>query len=490
MDILNLSIKELSEKIKNQSLSAESVASFYLKRAKELNPQLNAYLHFSEQAIEQASQVDKKIKAGLPTGALAGVPIGVKDMFCIKEMPTTAASKMLAHFISPYDATVIENLKKQDAIILGKLNQDEFAMGSSGETSYFGVSKNPWSVEHTCGGSSGGSAAAQAAGMAALTLGTDTGGSIRQPANFCGVVGVKPTYGRVSRYGIIAYASSLDQAGPLANSVEDAALALELMAGHDSKDATSSNREVPSFSKDLNGNLKGLKIGFLKEFLVGGLNPEVEQAFQQTLDKLKSEGAQLQEVSVPLTKVAVSIYYLIASAEASSNLSRYDGVRYGYRAPFPSLANLDLEEFYGRTRSEGFGEEVKRRILLGTYCLSSGYYDAYYKKASQVRRLLTQEFLSSFTKCDVIVSPVTTAPAFKIGEKINDPMAMYLNDAFTTSANLAGLPAMSLPIAISTSGLPIGLQIMAKHFDEQTMLNTAKGIETLVSFKGKKPHGI
>ena len=350
-------------------------------------------------------------------------------------------------------------------------------MGSSNETSFFGPSKNPWNTAFVPGGSSGGSAAAQAARLTAGTVGTDTGGSIRQPASFCGIVGVKPTYGRVSRYGIVSYASSLDQAGPMVSCVEDAALTLEVICGHDEKDSTTSNQAVPAFSKNLSGDLKGFKIGLMKEYMVGSLHADVQKALDVSIDALKKRGAEFVEVSVPLTEYAVAMYYLIASSEASSNLARYDGIKYGYRTEISSLANIDLDTFYGKTRGEGFGKEVKRRIMLGTYCLSSGYYDAYYNKACQVRRQLRDQYVEAFKKCDVILSPVTTSPAFKIGDRISDPLAMYLNDIFTVSTNLAGLPGMSVPVSFSGEGLPIGMQLTASHFQEEKMLKVGFNLE-------------
>ncbi|MFN9068074.1 MAG: Asp-tRNA(Asn)/Glu-tRNA(Gln) amidotransferase subunit GatA, partial [Bdellovibrionales bacterium] len=412
---------------------------------------------------------------------LGGIPFGINDMLCTKNLRTTAASKMLENFIPPYDSTVVARLKNQGAIILGKLNQDEFAMGSSNETSFFGATKNPWDLKFVPGGSSGGSAAAMAAKMAAATIGTDTGGSIRQPASFCGVVGVKPTYGRVSRYGIIAFASSLDQAGPMTQSVADAAVVLETICGHDPKDATSSQKVVPDFFKNLNSKTR-LRVGVLTEALKGGLDTDVEKALQGAIEDYKKSGAEISEISLPLLDHAISVYYLIASSEASSNLSRYDGVRFGHRAKMDE-SSVSLDEFYARTRGEGFGAEVKRRIMMGTFCLSSGYIEAYYEKACRVRRLIQQDYAMAFENCDVILSPVAASPAFKIGERISDPLQMYLNDIFTTSTNLAGLPGMSVPYSISKSGLPIGLQLTAKAFDEQTLLNAAATLEANSPFK-------
>jgi aspartyl-tRNA(Asn)/glutamyl-tRNA(Gln) amidotransferase subunit A len=419
-------------------------------------------------------------------GLLAGVPFGIKDMFCTRGLKTTAASKILENFIPPYDATVVSRLRKAGITVLGKLNQDEFAMGSSNENSHYGPTKNPWNLQYVPGGSSGGSAAAQAARLAAGTVGTDTGGSIRQPASFCGIVGVKPTYGRVSRYGIVAFASSLDQAGPMVSCVEDAALTLEVICGRDEKDQTTSDHEVPKFSQNLKEDLKGLRIGLVKEYMSEkGLHADVEKTVDAAIETLKKRGAEIVEVSIPLTSQAVPMYYLIAASEASSNLARYDGVKYGYRTNIEALGSMELDDFYCRTRGEGFGKEVKRRIMLGTYCLSSGYYDAFYNKAGQVRRLLRDQYSEVFKKCDVLLSPVTTSPAFKIGDRISDPLAMYLNDIFTVSTNLAGLPGMSVPFGMSQDGLPIGVQLTADHFAEQKMLNVGYSLEQASSVKWK-----
>ncbi|RYZ86352.1 MAG: Asp-tRNA(Asn)/Glu-tRNA(Gln) amidotransferase subunit GatA, partial [Proteobacteria bacterium] len=394
------------------------------------------------------------------------------------------------NFVPPYDATVVERLKGAGIVVTGKLNQDEFAMGSSNETSFYGNVKNPWNTDCVPGGSSGGSAAAQSARLCAGTIGTDTGGSIRQPASFCGIVGVKPTYGRVSRYGIIAYASSLDQAGPMVSSVKDAALTMEVISGFDEKDGTTSQKKVPQWSQQLNADVKGLRIGMIKEYSQGGLDSDVQKTVDNAIATLKSMGAEVVEVSVPMSEYAVPVYYLVAASEASSNLARYDGVKYGYRADFPNLSSVDLDAFYGKTRGQGFGKEVKRRIMLGTYCLSSGYYDAYYNKAGQVRRMIMNQYIDAFKKCDVILSPVTTSPAFKIGERVADPLTMYLNDIFTTSTNLAGLPGMSVPFGISALGLPIGIQLTSGHFEEQRMLNVAYALEGASPVKGKNPNVI
>jgi aspartyl-tRNA(Asn)/glutamyl-tRNA(Gln) amidotransferase subunit A len=486
VDLLTASFSQISNAVKSKKVSALEVTRFFLSRISDHNKKLNAYISLNDQAETQAKAIDTLIAKNQNAGLLAGVPWGIKDMFCTKGLQTTAGSKILEGFVPPYDATVIERLKNQGAIILGKLNQDEFAMGSSNETSFFGPVKNPWNLEYTPGGSSGGSAAAQAARLCAGAMGTDTGGSIRQPANFCGIVGVKPTYGRVSRYGIVAYASSLDQAGPMTSSVSDAALALEVICGKDQRDMTTTKRPVPNFSSHLDHQIKGKRIGLLKEYMnADALHAEVRKAVEKAVENLKKEGAEIVEVSAPLTEHAVPVYYLIAASECSSNLSRYDGVKYGYRADFKNLANLGLDEFYMKSRGEGFGKEVKRRIMLGTYCLSSGYYDAFYSKACQVRRLLQRQFFEVFKQCDVILSPVTTSPAFKIGERISDPLAMYLNDIFTVSTNLGGFPGMSVPFAQSSAGLPIGIQLLANHFDEQNMLNIGYALEKTSSTAGQ-----
>jgi aspartyl-tRNA(Asn)/glutamyl-tRNA(Gln) amidotransferase subunit A len=488
MDLTQASFKQVKDAVESKKISAVEVTKHFMARAEKLNPLLNAYIAFNTKALEDAASVDAKIHKGERVGPLAGVSFGIKDLLCTKNLRTTAGSKILGNFIPPYDATVVSRLKVAGAIILGKLNLDEFAMGSSNETSFYGNCKNPWNTNYVPGGSSGGSAAAQAARIAMGTIGTDTGGSIRQPSNFCGIVGVKPTYGRVSRYGIVAYASSLDQAGPMVSTVEDAALALEVICGHDEKDSTTSQQKVPEFSKNLSTHVKGLKIGFLKEYQSGEIQSDVSKNYQNAMSELKNAGAEIIELSVPLTEFAVPMYYLIAASEASSNLARYDGVKYGYRSDFKDLSSLSLEDFYSQTRGEGFGKEVKRRIMLGTYCLSSGYYDAYYNKACQVRRLLRDQYTEAFKKCDLLLSPVTTTPAFKIGEKSSDPLKMYLNDIFTTSTNLAGLPGMSVPFGFSADGLPIGIQLTANHFNEQVMLNVASALEQMSGVKERRPN--
>jgi aspartyl-tRNA(Asn)/glutamyl-tRNA(Gln) amidotransferase subunit A len=487
MNLLNATFDEVSTAVQNQKISAVEVTQFFLNRIERLNSELNAFTHVNQDALKDAALIDSEIAAGKKTGPLSGVVFGIKDMLCTKGMPSTAGSKILQGFVPPYDATVVARLKKAGAVIIGKLNQDEFAMGSSNETSFYGHCKNPWNTDYVPGGSSGGSAAAQAARLTMGTIGTDTGGSIRQPSNFCGIVGIKPTYGRVSRYGIISYASSLDQAGPMVSSVSDAAKSLEIICGFDENDSTTAKKPVDAFLKNLNPNIKGLKIGLIKEFMLGQSDPDVEKNFSTALEELKKMGAEIIEISVPLTEFAVPMYYLISASEASSNLARYDGVKYGYRSEFKDLSSVSLEDFYAQTRAEGFGAEVKRRIMLGTYCLSSGYFDAYYNKACQVRRLLKNQYDDAFKKCDVIFSPVTTTPAFKIGEKSTDPLKMYLNDIFTTSTNLAGLGGISVPFGMSSKNLPIGVQLTCAPFQEQKILNVAYALEKVSSVQGKVP---
>jgi len=489
MDVLKTSLKELRDGIRTKKFSSREVTEKYLGQIEKWNSKINAYITVNDKAVAAAVQTDERLGKGEDLGPLAGVPIAIKDMFCTKGMLTTAGSKILENFVPPYSATVVERLEKAGMINLGKTNQDEFAMGSSSETSYYGLSRNPWNLDYVPGGSSGGSAAAVAAGMAPASLGTDTGGSIRQPASFCGIVGIKPTYGRVSRYGIVAFASSLDQAGPMTKTVEDSALILEAMSGHDRRDSTTSSQAVPKWSENINKNLKGLKVGLPKEYFSDSLQPETRQAVERAIEVVRKAGAETVEVSLPLTGMAVPIYYLVCTSEASSNLARYDGVRFGYRSDFSKKPAEDLAEFYCRTRGEGFGSEVKRRIILGTYALSSGYYDAYYKKACQVRRVLRQQFLDVFSQCQVLMSPVTTSPAFKIGERISDPLEMYLNDIYTTSANLVGIPGMSVPAGLSGNKLPIGVQLLASHFQEQHLFNVGSVIEEGLALK-ELPYGI
>jgi aspartyl-tRNA(Asn)/glutamyl-tRNA(Gln) amidotransferase subunit A len=487
MQIITASLKELRDAVQTRKLSAQEVIQAFFAQSEKWNGQLNAYISMNDRAIEQAKQIDQRIAKGDSVGPLAGVPIAIKDMLCTKGLRTTAGSKILSNFVPPFSATVVTRLEKAGSINPGKTNQDEFAMGSSSETSAYGVGRNPWNLEYVPGGSSGGSAAVVAGGMACASIGTDTGGSIRQPASFCGVVGVKPTYGRVSRYGIVAFASSLDQAGPMTRTVEDAAIVLEAISGQDPSDSTTAACSVPRWSEQINKNLKGIKVGLPKEYFSDRLQPEIRKSVDRAIEMVKQAGAETVEVSLPLTEMAVPIYYLIATSEASSNLARYDGVRYGHRADFSKKPAEDLAEFYSRTRGEGFGTEVKRRIILGTYALSSGYYDAYYKKACQVRRLLRDQFNEAFQKCQILMSPVTASPAFKIGDRISDPLQMYLNDIYTTSANLVGIPGMSLPAGFSDKGLPIGVQILSNHFQEQHLFNAGAVIEEGLALK-ELPH--
>lgn len=462
------SIAELSQALQEKKISSVELTQHFLDRIKGLNATLNCYITVTEDsALAQAKAADERIAKGEAT-PLTGVPIAQKDIFCTKGIKTSCASKMLDNFIAPYDATVVERFNAAGAVLLGKTNMDEFAMGSSNENSFYGPVKNPWDVARTPGGSSGGSAAAVAARLAPGATGTDTGGSIRQPAALCGITGLKPTYGRVSRYGMIAFASSLDQGGPLAQSAEDAAMLLNVMAAHDSRDSTSINKEAPDYTATLNNDIKGLTIGLPKEYFGEGLDPAIADAINATKKQLESLGARFVEISLPHTHLAASAYYVLAPAECSSNLARYDGVQYGYRCKDP----VDLEDLYKRTRSEGFGAEVKRRVMIGTYVLSAGYYDAYYLKAQKIRRLMRNDFREAFKQVDIILTPSTPTPAFKLGEKIDDPVAMYLSDIYTIAVNLAGLPGISIPAGF-VNGLPVGVQLIGNYFDEARLLNTA-----------------
>jgi len=473
MRLWELSAYELAARIRRGELRAEDAASEVFQRIREREPRIHAYISLDEEgALRKAREVDKKVARGEPVGVLAGVPVAVKDNICIKGGRTTCASKILEDFVSPYDATVIEKLRAADAVFLGKTNLDEFAMGSSTENSYFGPTRNPHDPERVPGGSSGGSAAALAAGEAALALGSDTGGSIRQPASFCGVVGLKPTYGRVSRFGLVAFASSLDQIGPMARDVRDTALLLNVIAGYDPKDSTSAPVDVPDFTKALDDGVRGLKIGLPKEYFAEGLDEEVRKKVLEAVGILEREGAEVVEVSLPHTRYAIATYYIVAPAEASSNLARYDGVKYGFRAE-----GRNLYEMYCNTRSQGFGEEVKRRIMLGTYTLSAGYYEAYYLKALKVRTLIKRDFEEAFRVCDVLATPTSPTVAFRLGEKVADPLTMYLSDVYTVSVNLAGLPGISVPCGFSSEGLPVGLQLIGKPFDEATLLRAAYAVE-------------
>ncbi len=482
MTIYDLTLAELRARLDNREISAVEVTSAYLDRITETNPAVNAFITVcKDTAIAEAQTADQALSAGNIT-PLTGLPIAVKDIFNTTGLRTTCASHILGNYIAPYDATVIARIREQKAVIIGKLNMDEFAMGSSNENSAFGAVHNPWNLKHVPGGSSGGSAACVAARQALAALGTDTGGSIRQPASHCSVVGLKPTYGRVSRYGVVAYASSLDQVGPITRDVRDCALLLQAIAGHDPADSTSVNTTVPDYQAGLTGDLKGLRIGLPQEYFIEGLDDDVRKAVEQAAVTYRDLGAEIIEVNLPHTAYAVACYYLIATAEASSNLARYDGVRYGLRADNAE----NLIDMYMQSRAAGFGAEVKRRIMLGTYALSSGYYDAYYLKAQKVRTLIRQDFLDAFEHVDTLLTPVAPTPAFALGEKLNDPLQMYLSDIYTIPANLAGTCAMSLPCGFSANGLPIGLQLIGKPFDEMTLLRTAHAFEQATAWHKRK----
>ncbi len=480
--MIGKSITELSKALAAREISSVELTQAYLKRINEVDESLNSFITVCEdQALAQAKAADTKLAAG-EANSLCGIPMAHKDIFCTKGITTTCGSRMLSNFVSPYDATVVEKFKAAGAVTLGKTNMDEFAMGSSNETSYFGPVNNPWDITRVPGGSSGGSATAVAADLCAMATGTDTGGSIRQPASFCGVTGFKPSYGRVSRWGMIAFASSLDQAGPICKSAEDAAMMLNVMAGLDIKDSTSIDLAVPDYRATLNDSLDGLRIGIPRQHFAEGLKAEVEQAVREALSEYEKLGATLVDIDLPNNHLSVSAYYVVAPAEASANLSRYDGVRYGYRCDNP----VDLEDMYKRTRSEGFGDEVKRRILVGTYALSAGYYDAYYLKAQRIRRLIKQDFLDAFKDVDVIVGPTSPHTAFLLGAK-TDPVAMYLEDIYTIAVNLAGLPGVSIPAGISDD-LPIGLQIVAGDFAEAKLLNVAHQFQLHTDWHTRKPN--
>jgi aspartyl-tRNA(Asn)/glutamyl-tRNA(Gln) amidotransferase subunit A len=455
-------------------VKATDLTASYYDRIEAKNPRLNVYLSLTkERAFEQASRVDDLAAKGDPLPALAGIPVGIKDVLVVKGAPSTAGSKILEGYHPPYDATAVSKLEAAGAVLLGKINCDEFAMGSSNENSAYGPVRNPVDTDRVPGGSSGGSAAAVAANMAMATLGSDTGGSIRQPASFCGVVGVLPTYGRVSRYGLIAFASSLDRVGPFAANVRDAATLLGIIAGQDPKDATSSAAPVPDFAAESDKPAKGLRIGLPEEYFSEGLDPEVRGAIERGIEALEKAGCSVKKISLPHTRYAIPTYYLVATAEASANLARFDGVRYGYRSP----SSATLSDMYSHSRDEGFGAEVKRRILLGTYALSAGYYDAYYLKAQQVRRLLAEEFLRAFADVDAIVTPTSPMPAFKLGEKTGDPLAMYLADIYTVTASLAGICGVTVPSGTTSSGLPVGMQVLAAHLNESTAFRVASAVE-------------
>ncbi len=465
----NFTLAELSRQLRAKKISSVELTRHYLQRIRQYDPQLNCFVTVTEaQALQQAEAADALIAAG-KDGALTGIPVAQKDIFCTQGIKTSCGSKMLDNFIAPYNATSVEQFNAAGTVLLGKTNMDEFAMGSSNENSFYGPVKNPWDITKIPGGSSGGSAAAVAARLTPAATGTDTGGSIRQPAALCGVTGLKPTYGRVSRYGMIAFASSLDQGGPLAQTAEDAALLLGVMAGYDPRDSTSIDQPVPDYTQFLNDDLQGLKIGLPVEYFGDGLDPAIAKSIDELIKVLEKLGAKTFQISLPNTNLAASVYYVLAPAECSSNLARYDGVRYGYRCKDP----VNLEDLYKRSRSEGFGREVKRRILIGTYVLSSGFYDAYYSRAQKIRRLIRDDFTEAFKKVDVILTPSTPTPAFNIGEKMTDPVAMYLSDVYTIAVNLAGIPGLSFPMGFSQSGLPLGGQLIGAYFSEARLLNIA-----------------
>ena len=478
-----MTIASAREMLDRGEVSSVDLTGAFLERISAVDEKVSAYITVDPEGAKAAAALaDKKIAEGA-AGPLTGIPLSLKDALSTEGLQTTAGSKILEGFIPPYDATVTARLKEAGAVILGKAAMDEFAMGSSSETCAYGIPRNPWSLDCICGGSSGGSAAAVAAAECLGSIGSDTGGSIRQPASHCGIVGMKPTYGRVSRFGLLAYASSLDQLGPMTRDVADCATLMNIISGHDRRDSTSVDRLVPDYTAALDRGVRGMRIGLPGEYFSAGLDPEVEKIVRATAARLSEAGAELVEVSLPHTDYAVAAYYVIAPAEASSNLSRYDGVRFGHRAAGVS----DLQDLYCRSRSEGFGPEVKRRILIGTYALSAGYYDAYYKKALQVRTLVAADFSAAFESCDLLLSPVAPTPAWKIGEKVSDPLAMYLSDILTIPANLAGVPGISVPAALSPAGLPIGVQLMAPHFHEEDLIACARVVEESSPLAGRGP---
>ena len=479
MNITELTVHELKEKLEKKELTSYEITKAYIDKINEKEKDVQAFVTtLEDDALDKAKEMDKKIENGEVKSKLAGIPIGIKDNICTKGVKTTCSSRMLENFIAPYDATVMEKINGEELINLGKLNMDEFAMGGSTEHSYFHVTRNPWNLNKVPGGSSGGSAAAVAAGMVPWALGTDTGGSIREPAAFCGVVGLKPTYGLVSRYGVVAFASSLDQVGPITKDVTDSAILLNIIAGKDNMDSTSVERPKVDYTKALKNDVKGLKIGVPKEFFGEGINAEVNENLERAIKTYKELGAEVTEVSLDIAEYALASYYIIACAEASSNLGRFDGVRYGHRAKEYS----NVKELFRNSRTEGFGPEVKRRIILGTYVLSSGYYDAYYKKAQQVRTLVMNEFNKVFNNYDIILTPTSPTVAFDIGSKIADPLAMYLADICTVSVNIAGLPGISIPCGVDKEGMPVGMQLIGNRFAEETLLNTAYTFEQKIKF--------
>jgi aspartyl-tRNA(Asn)/glutamyl-tRNA(Gln) amidotransferase subunit A len=483
MELYELTVSRAHEKLKNREISSLELTQSVLERINHVESRVEAFITLTpELALQQAGRADRQIAQGR-IRPLTGIPMAVKDLISTKGIPTTCASKILKNYIPPYDATVMTRLQDQGVVLLGKLNMDEFAMGSSTENSAVKQTHNPWNLEYIPGGSSGGSAAAVAAGECLAAVGSDTGGSIRQPASHCGVVGMKPTYGRVSRFGLVAFASSLDQIGPLTRDVTDCAHLMNALCGHDPKDSTSVPQGVPDYVGALGKDIKGLTLGIPRQYFVAGMDPEVEQAVRRGISVLSEQGAQYLEIDLPHTEYAVAVYYIIAMAEASSNLARYDGVKYGFREP----EGRSLMEMYQKTRTRGFGPEVIRRIMLGTYVLSAGYYEAYYRKASQVRTLIHQDFQEAFKTCDLIVTPVAPTPAFPLGEKSVDPLQMYLTDIFTISANLAGIPGLSLPGGFNHQGLPIGLQILGNHFEEEKILQAAFALEQATGHHLRRP---
>jgi len=484
--MINATLKQMAAALRAKQVSSVELTQSYLDRIAAHNPVFNAYTTVDAKvSLAQAQAADALLASG-QAQPLTGIPFAQKDIFCAKGWRTTCGSKMLGDFIAPYDAHVISQFNNAGAVNLGKTNMDEFAMGSSNETSYFGPVKNPWNQDFVPGGSSGGSASAVAARLCAAATGTDTGGSIRQPAALCGITGIKPTYGTVSRYGMIAFASSLDQAGPMARSAEDCALMLNVMTGFDERDSTSLQRDKEDYTRNLNKPLAGLRIGLPKEFFAEGLSADVGSRIAEAIAEYRKLGAVIVDISLPNTRLAVPVYYVLAPAEASSNLSRFDGVRYGYRAP----EYTDLADMYEKSRSQGFGEEVKRRIMIGTYVLSHGYYDAYYLQAQKIRRLIAQDFTDAFTKCDVIMGPTAPSTAFKLGEKGDDPVQMYLSDIYTIAVNLAGLPGMSIPCGFGDNAMPVGLQIIGNYFDEARMLNAAHQYQLATDWHTKQPGGL
>jgi len=480
--MINSTVKQIQQGLIQKKFSSVEITQQYLDRMHAQNSAINCFITITDElALQQAKAADSVIARG-EIQALTGVPLAHKDIYCTDGVKTSCASKMLDNFIAPYDATVIEKFKREGAVMLGKTNMDEFAMGSSNENSYYGPVSNPWDFERVPGGSSGGSAAAVASSLVPAATGTDTGGSIRQPAAFCGISGIKPTYGRVSRYGMIAFGSSLDQGGPLARSAEDCAILLQTMAGFDSRDSTSIDQPVPDYSAQLNADITGLKIGLPREYFAEGLDENVAKVIETAIQEYRKLGAEIVDIQLPNSKLSIPVYYIVATAECSSNLSRFDGVRFGYRCDKP----VDLEDLYKRSRDEGFGDEVKRRIMLGTYALSAGYYDAYYLKAQQIRRLIKQDYENAFERVDVILCPVTPDVAFKRGAKTDDPVSMYMQDIYTLALNLAGLPGMSIPAGFS-QGLPVGMQLIANYFDEPRLLNVAHQFQQATDWHLKTP---